>query len=286
MSTNQGQQGARPPQRQENESTSSQLWGMVQKGLLIYAASQLLTAFLGARNKANDAAQSGSQGEMADSTGIPIDPMTLPPPKTRKEHNLLTSKNETVVEEEEDDQSGLIVPYWHPNLTLALISDSPVLNLRQIAPVIYPHLSITGERDESKTNTFYMPMIFPNDFWHLREHEVEINATYPQDPNEKLFLPLSVTFQPMSYMKMQVYASMTHGFEEAAKNGQAAGELDEIKRMLVETNPWFLALTATVSILHMVFEMLAFKNDVAHWRKKDQMVGVSLRTVGASHTRS
>ncbi|KAG9052994.1 hypothetical protein FS842_008922 [Serendipita sp. 407] len=269
MSTNQGQQGARPPQRQENESTSSQLWGMVQKGLLIYAASQLLTAFLGARNKANDAAQSGSQGEMADSTGIPIDPMTLPP-------------NETVVEEEEDDQSGLIVPYWHPNLTLALISDSPVLNLRQIAPVIYPHLSITGERDESKTNTFYMPMIFPNDFWHLREHEVEINATYPQDPNEKLFLPLSVTFQPMSYMKMQVYASMTHGFEEAAKNGQAAGELDEIKRMLVETNPWFLALTATVSILHMVFEMLAFKNDVAHWRKKDQMVGVSLRTIATN----
>ncbi|KAG8793527.1 hypothetical protein FRC16_010921 [Serendipita sp. 398] len=203
-------------------------------------------------------------------------------PKTRKEHNLLTSKNETVVEEEEDDQSGLIVPYWHPNLTLALISDSPVLNLRQIAPVIYPHLSITGERDESKTNTFYMPMIFPNDFWHLREHEVEINATYPQDPNEKLFLPLSVTFQPMSYMKMQVYASMTHGFEEAAKNGQAAGELDEIKRMLVETNPWFLALTATVSILHMVFEMLAFKNDVAHWRKKDQMVGVSLRTIATN----
>ncbi|KAG8793103.1 hypothetical protein FRC17_008498, partial [Serendipita sp. 399] len=201
-------------------------------------------------------------------------------PKARKEHNLLSSKNETVIEEE-DDQSGLIVPYWHPNLTLALISDSPVLNLQQIAPVIYPHedISITGERDDTQRNTFYRPIIFPNDFWHLREQEVEINATYPQDPNEKLVLPLSVTFQPMSYTKMQIYASMTHGFEEAAKNGQAAGELDEIKRMLVETNPWFLALTGTVSVLHMVFEMLAFKNDVSHWRKKEQMVGVSLRTI-------
>lgn len=50
------------------------------------------------------------------------------------------------------------------------------------------------------------------------EQLVEINSTYPADPKEKLILPLSVTFQPMSYMKMQVFASMAHGFEEAAKN--------------------------------------------------------------------
>lgn len=49
------------------------------------------------------------------------------------------------------------------------------------------------------------------------EQEMEINTTYPIDPKEKLILPLSVSFQPMSYMKMQLYASMTHGFEEAAK---------------------------------------------------------------------
>ncbi|PVF99354.1 cleft lip and palate transmembrane 1 [Serendipita vermifera] len=201
-----------------------------------------------------------------------------PRPKIRKEHNLLTSKNETVVEEE-DDQPRLIMPYWHPNLTLALISDSPTLNLQQIMPVIHPHIRITGQRDQTGRNTFYLPIIYPNDFWHLREHEVEMNTTYPSDPNEKLILPLTVTFQPMSYMKMQVFASMTHGFEEAAKNGQAAGELDEIKRMLVETNPWFLALTATVSVLHTVFEMLAFKNDVSHWRKKNELIGVSVRTI-------
>jgi hypothetical protein len=27
---------------------------------------------------------------------------------------------------------------------------------------------ITGERDETGRNTFYMPIIYPNDFWHLR----------------------------------------------------------------------------------------------------------------------
>lgn len=47
---------------------------------------------------------------------------------------------------------------------------------------------------------------------------------------------------------------MTHGFDEAIKQqgGGAGAELDEVKRMLLETNPWFLALTGIVSILHTV----------------------------------
>ena len=52
-----------------------------------------------------------------------------------------------------------------------------------------------------------------------------------------------------------MFASMTHGFNEAAKQqGQASGaELDEVKRMLLETNPWFLGLTGLVSVLHIVY---------------------------------
>lgn len=42
--------------------------------------------------------------------------------------------------------------------------------------------------------------------------------------------------------------------------GDAHSEFDEIKRMLRETNPILLGVTFTVSILHSVFEFLAFKN--------------------------
>lgn len=131
---------------------------------------------------------------------------------------------------------------------------------------------LPGQRDETGTKGFYKPIIFPNDFWHLKQHYVEVNETTPS-------LPLQITFQPMSFWKFQMFASMTHGFDEAAKQqGASAGaELDEIKRMLLETNPWFLALTATVSILHVVFEMLAFKSDVSHWRHKKELTGVSVR---------
>lgn len=58
--------------------------------------------------------------------------------------------------------------------------------------------------------------------------------------------------------------------------------MDEIKRILIDTNPILLVTTVLVSMLHMLFEFLAFSSDVSHWRKKDKdsdMVGVSLRTI-------
>ena len=45
---------------------------------------------------------------------------------------------------------------------------------------------------------------------------------------------------------------MTVGFRDAAKQQGTGAEVDEIKRMLTETNPYFLALTALVTILHTV----------------------------------
>ena len=106
---------------------------------------------------------------------------------------------------------------------------------------------IPGQRDETGTKGYYNPIVFSNEFWHLRSQYIEINDTTPT-------VPLQVVFRPMSYFKFQMFASMSFGFQEAAKQqgGGSAAEFDEVKRMLVETNPWFLGLTGVVSVLHVV----------------------------------
>ncbi|KAF9236213.1 cleft lip and palate associated transmembrane protein [Melanogaster broomeanus] len=200
----------------------------------------------------------------------------LPKAKARKEKNLLSSSDDVVEEEEEVPEERVIVPYWHRNLTLALVSDETVLAFDKLPPAIPEqdvHL-VSGARDSTGTRGFYKPIVFPNDFWLLRSHLTEINTTTPT-------VPLQITFQPLSYFKFQLFASMTQGFDEAVKQqGSGAGaEIDELKRMLLETNPWFLGLTGLVSVLHVVFEMLAFKSDVSHWRQQKELVGVSVRTI-------
>jgi hypothetical protein len=74
---------------------------------------------------------------------------------------------------------------------------------------------------------------------------------------------LTIHFAPLSLAKFQIYALL----DEAMKQQQSgpmgsttASEMDEVKRMFLETNPILLGTTIFVSILHSLFEFLAFKN--------------------------
>lgn len=73
-----------------------------------------------------------------------------------------------------------------------------------------------------------------------------INTTTPT-------LPLHITYHAISNMKFQAFATFSQGFDEAAnKGGGTSADLDEVKRMLIETNVWLLITTAVVSMLHML----------------------------------
>jgi hypothetical protein len=59
----------------------------------------------------------------------------------------------------------------------------------------------------------------------------------------------------------------------------SGGDMDEMKRMFIETDPILLGVTMIVSLLHTVFEVLAFKNDIHFWKNKDSMEGISVKSL-------
>ena len=133
-------------------------------------------------------------------------------------------------------------------MTLALVSDGTAIPYAQLPPPVLEHVSLVpNARDDTGQYGYYYPVVFPNEFWHLRSHLIELNETTTK-------LPLQVTYQALSYMKFQLFATLTAGFDQAAKQqgGASGAELDEIKRVLLETNPWYLGLTGLVSVLHVL----------------------------------
>ncbi len=56
-------------------------------------------------------------------------------------------------------------------------------------------------------------------------------------------------------------------------------DMDDMKALLTETNPWLLALTFAVSMVHTVFDVLAFKNDVQFWRGRTNFEGVGYLSI-------
>ncbi|GAA6028148.1 hypothetical protein JCM8097_006882 [Rhodosporidiobolus ruineniae] len=188
-------------------------------------------------------------------------------------------------EEKEAEEQALwakkekkIVSYYHPNVTLQLVTDSGNIPYNgQPEPVkrhIIPVLNADGNPKKTHNGmTAYYPPVFPNDFWLRSGAFVPINSTTTR-------LPLRVEFTPQSHFKFQLLSTMDDAFtKQSQATGGGGGELDEVKRMLTETNPLLLITTAVVSVLHMLFEFLAFTADVKHWRGKKELVGVSVRTI-------
>jgi hypothetical protein len=54
-------------------------------------------------------------------------------------------------------------------------------------------------------------------------------------------------------------------------------EGDDMRRMFLDTHPYLLYATSFVSFVHLLFDFLAFKNDVAFWRARKSFAGLSLR---------
>jgi hypothetical protein len=52
-----------------------------------------------------------------------------------------------------------------------------------------------------------------------------------------------------------------------------------MKKMVLEADPILLGITMVVSLLHTIFEVLAFKSDISFWKSKESMEGISVKTL-------
>jgi Cleft lip and palate transmembrane protein 1 (CLPTM1) len=120
----------------------------------------------------------------------------------------------------------------------------------------------------------YAPTLWLNDFWLLRDKLLPMNATVTS---------ANITFSLYSLpaWKLMLYTQMEQSFAmQQSWGAMQDGESDDLKRVLTEGNPYFLALTMVVSLLHSVFDALAFKNDIGFWKGKKDVAGLSVRTIG------
>ncbi|KAL1970293.1 hypothetical protein VTN77DRAFT_5453 [Rasamsonia byssochlamydoides] len=209
----------------------------------------------------------------------------LPKKKAKKLKNLLSGTNET--EEVVDDTPDVqIVSYYHPNFTVSVIPDSGIQKFKMMHPAVrqYVQLESTGARDITGQNGWYYPIVFLNTFWQLKSHMTELNSTVET-------LPIRITLNNQRNWKFSILASLDEGVKQSARQAATGGpmpaggdgsEFEMLKEILLDTNVYLLATTGIVSVLHMIFETLAFKNDISHWRKKKDVVGTSVRTILAN----
>ncbi|KAJ9510859.1 hypothetical protein QJQ45_027731 [Haematococcus lacustris] len=163
-----------------------------------------------------------------------------------------------------------IISFLKPNISIQVVDHFvtyPKKGIPQpVRPNIAPHLQYGMDAN-------YFPIIYFNDFWLLRDYLVPMNETVT---NVTLHLDLGYISTSWWTLLLQMDQSFSM---QRGMGMQAEGEADELKRIFLEGNPILLAVTMVVSLLHTVFDMLAFKNDIGFWKNNKSMEGLSARSV-------
>ncbi|KZZ88339.1 Cleft lip and palate transmembrane protein 1 [Moelleriella libera RCEF 2490] len=211
----------------------------------------------------------------------------LPKKKIAKTRNLLDIRSEEEkVAAEQEPVGPIITSHYHPNASFSFVPGMGVKDFSQVHPAVkhFLQLEATGARDASGQNGWYYPILFINSFWQLTSHMIILNETVKE-------LPLHIDLTNMAMWKFSTLASIELNSKENARQaafghslptGGDGSEIEMVKEVLIDTNPILLGITIFVSIAHVILETLAFGSDIAHYRKKKDNVGISVRSILAN----
>lgn len=206
---------------------------------------------------------------------------------------------EKVDEANDPTKDETYYPYLKPELNLHVICDTTVYkDTSGIIPMV-AHLF-----NYDATLGFYTPILYLSDFWVLmrdfvmmdqegldRIHKVQAGEKQEGDADmtekeiEKLNFDGKVLLTWDNYSI--TYVTYQEQFKMSMKQQETMGLLkpsdyDEYKRIWLETDPILFTVTAIVSVLHSLFEFLAFKNDIQFWNGKEDVEGISVKTLYAN----
>uniref|UniRef100_A0A1X7UW59 Cleft lip and palate transmembrane protein 1 n=1 Tax=Amphimedon queenslandica TaxID=400682 RepID=A0A1X7UW59_AMPQE len=175
--------------------------------------------------------------------------------RLHKTANLLTGKADISpgsikASDHPEGEEMKIVSYWHPNITVNVVYDENRFVKDKVPAPLDKYIQF------NESGTGYSPIVYINDYWNLATEYMPMNNTVKE-------ATFHLSYTPLSFFRFQLYASMTRDNPWAQWLGQpdqSDEDQDTLKETLLDTNPYLLGLTVIVSIIHSVFEFLAFKN--------------------------
>ncbi|XP_059095522.1 putative lipid scramblase CLPTM1 [Tigriopus californicus] len=191
----------------------------------------------------------------------------------RKTANLITGQTDKSEEDQVKIAEGVkeeIISHWHPNITVSVVWDFTPWTPGQVPPPLDEFVEFTPSLQN------YKPIMFVNDYWNLNRDYMPLNESVQS-------LNFSVTFQPLTMFKFQMYSAQQmrnrYNIMGNLMGDEEDDDQDSIKEAFLETNIYLLGLTFVVSLVHSVFEFLAFKNDIQFWNNRKSLEGLSVRSV-------
>ena len=83
----------------------------------------------------------------------------------------------------------------------------------------------------------------------------------------------------MSLQRWLLMANMENSLAEQKNIGFNDKDIDDVRRLIADTSVYLLGITIFASLLHLLFEFLAFQSDITFWKENKSLAGLSARAV-------
>ncbi|KAF4073749.1 hypothetical protein AMELA_G00246920 [Ameiurus melas] len=160
------------------------------------------------------------------------------------------------------------VSHWRSRLTLNIVAEKFLFDREGIPSDVHRYMRVY----QSGKKFVYLPLLFIDELSNRVKDLVEINSSSTE-------LPLTISYDTITLGKLRFWIHMQDAVYSLQQFGFTEKDADEIKGIFVDTNLYFLALTFFVAAFHLLFDFLAFKNDISFWKQKKSMVGMSSKAV-------
>lgn len=160
------------------------------------------------------------------------------------------------------------VAHWRSRLTLNMVTDNFMFDREAIPSDVHRYMRVY----QSGKRFVYLPLLFIDELSNRVKDLVEINSSTTE-------LSLTISYDTITLGKLRFWIHMQDAVYSLQQFGFTEKDADEIKGIFVDTNLYFLALTFFVAAFHLLFDFLAFKNDISFWKQKKSMVGMSSKAV-------
>ncbi|KAJ2084446.1 hypothetical protein H4R24_000076 [Coemansia sp. RSA 988] len=215
--------------------------------------------------------------------------INIRPRKINREHSLIDGKGADVhvlnsEAGQEEYNTGPWVPHGKSKLNWEIVLEDNQFDKLRIPPDIVPYLRM--KKDKQLRNLNYIPLLWENPLAARGEHWVPLtnqSSVSAEVPLEASTIDIDVTLRGigLGWFRLSncVYQGLLELRSPRALIQFTESDVDSLKEMVYEVNPTMLGITMIAMALHMLFEFLAYKEEVSFWSKKD---GANLQGISRS----
>ena len=211
---------------------------------------------------------------------------SMVPPWNVAHHQPKESKEYILARQQK--QQGVTVSYWKPIVQIHLIQEEEGYPIDFANHLGFEVVQVGKQGSAQHASGYaYLPAVHVDEIGLTSDKYIPLNETVSA-------LPLRVGFhsgmnigedgnvqhqQGLTPARFRLLNHLSHSLESQAELGFEQSDIDDLRRLIAETNVMLLAITILASVLHLLFEFLTFKSDVDFWRGNTDLTGLSVRAL-------